>query len=65
MNFFQLGEVCLALPVGSSHGREYFSPTTNQCCKGNLLSVEGSMIDALINVAVFAALVLCIAGFGA
>ena len=30
-----------------------------------LLSVEGSMIDAVLNVAVFAALVLCIVGFGA
>jgi hypothetical protein len=33
--------------------------------KGNLLSMEGNMIDALFNVAVFAALVLCIVGFGA
>jgi hypothetical protein len=33
--------------------------------KGNLLSVEGAMIDALFNVAVFAALGLCIVGFGA
>jgi hypothetical protein len=32
---------------------------------GNLLSVEESMIDAVLNVTVFAALVLCIAGFGA
>jgi hypothetical protein len=31
---------------------------------GNLLSVEGK-IDALLNVAVFAVLVLCIVGFGA
>jgi hypothetical protein len=53
------------LPVGSSHGREYFSPTTGRNCKGNLLSVEGSMIDAVLNVAVFATLVLCVAGFGA
>src|SRR5262249_14326910 len=30
---------------------------------GNLLSVERSMIDAVLNVAVFAALVLCIVGF--
>jgi hypothetical protein len=30
----------------------------------NLLSVEGSMIDAVINAGIFAALVLCIAGFG-
>ena len=33
--------------------------------KGNLLSVEGAMIDALFNVAVFATLVLCIVGFSA
>jgi hypothetical protein len=32
---------------------------------GNLLSMEGSMIDVVMNVAVFAALVLCIVGFGA
>jgi hypothetical protein len=32
---------------------------------GNLLSVEGSMIDAVLNAAVFVALVLCIVGFGA
>jgi hypothetical protein len=32
---------------------------------GNLLSVEGAMIDALFNVAIFATLVLCIVGFGA
>jgi hypothetical protein len=31
----------------------------------NLLSMEGSMIDAVMNVAVFAALVLCIVGFSA
>jgi hypothetical protein len=30
-----------------------------------ILSVEGAMIDALFNVAVFAALPLCIVGFGA
>jgi hypothetical protein len=32
---------------------------------GNLLSMEGSMIDAVVNVAVFATLGLCIVGFGA
>jgi len=37
----------------------------NQYLKCNLLSVEGSMIDAVVNVAIFAALVLCIVGFGA
>jgi hypothetical protein len=30
-----------------------------------VLSVEGAMIDALFNVAIFAALGLCIVGFGA
>ena len=44
--------------------REYFWPTTNQYLRCNLLSVEGSMIDAVVNVAIFAALVLCIVGFG-
>jgi hypothetical protein len=33
--------------------------------EGDLLSLQGSMIDALLNVAVFAALALCIVGFGA
>ena len=33
--------------------------------KGNLLSVEGAMIDVLFNIAVFATLGLCIVGFGA
>jgi hypothetical protein len=42
--------------------RKYFGPTTIKC---NLLSVEGSMIDAVVNVTIFAALVLCIVGFGA
>ena len=42
--------------------REYFSPTTS---RGNLVSVEGSMIDAVFTVAVFATLGLCIVGFGA
>jgi hypothetical protein len=31
----------------------------------NLLSMEGRMIGALFNVAVFATLALCIVGFGA
>ena len=45
---------------------EYFPRTTNQYPEeGNLLSVEGSMIDAVMNAAVFAALVLCIVGFSA
>jgi hypothetical protein len=33
--------------------------------KGNLLSVEGAMVDALFNIAVFATLGLCIVGFSA
>jgi hypothetical protein len=45
--------------------RKYFSPTINQYFNGNLLSVEGSMIDSVLNVAVFAALILCIVGFSA
>lgn len=48
-----------------SGDREYFSPTINQYLYGNLLSVEGSMIDSVLNVAVFAALILCIVGFSA
>ena len=48
-------------------------PVTGNICrlgqinpsKGNLLSMEGNMIDALFNVAVFAALALCIVGFSA
>ncbi len=50
--------------TGVASDREYFSPMNNPS-KGNLLSVEGAMIDALFNVAVFAALVLCIVGFSA
>ena len=33
--------------------------------KRNLLSMEGNMIDALFNVAIFTTLVLCIVGFSA
>ena len=33
--------------------------------KGNVLSMEGVMLDALFNVAVLAMLVLCIVGFSA
>ena len=51
--------------TGVVSDREYPSPATNQSLKGNLLSVEGAMIDALFNVAVFAALGLCIVGFSA
>ena len=52
-------------PIQLHKKREYFSPAANQLLKRNLLSVEGSMIDAVVNVAVFAALVMCIVGFGA
>jgi hypothetical protein len=31
----------------------------------NLLSMEGSVIDAMLNIAVFAVLILCLVGFGA
>jgi hypothetical protein len=40
-------------------------PQQIDTARSNLLSVEGSMIDALMNVAVFAALVLCIVEFSA
>jgi hypothetical protein len=49
----------------SGEQREYFSPTINKYLDSNLLSVEGSMIDSVLNVAVFAALILCIVGFSA
>ena len=51
--------------TGVASDWEYLTVTTNQSLKGDLLSVEGAMIDALFNVAVFAALALCIVGFGA
>jgi len=35
--------------------REYFWPTKNQYLSSNLLSVEGSMIDAVLNVALSSA----------
>jgi hypothetical protein len=44
--------------TGVISDREYFSG-------GNLLSMEGSMIDAVVNVAIFATLGLCIVGFSA
>ena len=46
--------------VASDWGAGEINPS-----KGNLLSVEGAMIDAVSNVAVFAALALCIVGFSA
>jgi hypothetical protein len=45
--------------------REYLLGRTNQSLKRQSSFVEGAMIDALFNVAVFAALALCIVGFGA
>jgi hypothetical protein len=54
-------------------GRHWRCQATGNMCrpqqinpsKGNLLSMEGNMIDALLNVAIFAALVLCIVAFSA
>ena len=40
-------------------------PACDKSIPQRVLSVEGAMIDALVNVAVFAALGLCIVGFGA
>jgi hypothetical protein len=51
--------------TGAVSDWEYLPGTTDQSLKGNLLSMEGNMIDALFNVAVFAALGLCIVGFSA
>ena len=51
--------------TGAVSDWEYLSPQQINPSKGNLLSMEGNMIDALFNVAVFAALVLCIVGFSA
>jgi len=44
---------------------EYLSLGQINPSKGNLLSVEGAMIDAVLNVAVLATLALCIVGFSA
>ena len=46
--------------TGSASDWEYLRLATF-----NLLSMEGRMIDALFNVAIFATLALCIVGFGA
>jgi hypothetical protein len=51
--------------TGVASDREYLAHRTNQSLKRQSSLVEGAMIDALVNVAVFATLVLCIAGFGA
>jgi hypothetical protein len=51
--------------TGAVSDWEYVLGTTINPSKGNLLPMEGNMIDALFNVAVFAALGLCIVGFSA
>jgi hypothetical protein len=51
--------------TGATSHWEYFPLTTDQSLKRHLLSMEGNMIDALFNAAVFAMLALCIVGFGA
>ena len=55
-SFRQILDVC---SKQASSDWEYSGP------RGNLLSVEGSMIDAVLNAAIFAALALCIVGFSA
>jgi hypothetical protein len=45
--------------------REYFCLRQIKTSNGNLLSVEESMIDAVLNIAVFAALVVCVVWFSA
>jgi hypothetical protein len=49
--------------TGVASDWEYLS--LEQINPSRVLSVEGAMIDALFNVAVFATLVLCIVGFSA
>jgi hypothetical protein len=44
--------------------REFFWPAIDHIPKRQYTLWKGSMIDALLNVAVFAMLVLCIVGFG-
>jgi len=53
------------LVTGVASDREYLLGRTNQSLKRQSSFVEGAMIDALFNVAIFAALGLCIVGFGA
>jgi len=50
--------------TGAASDREYVTLGTIYP-SNNLLSMEGNMIDALFNVAIFTTLVLCIVGFGA
>jgi hypothetical protein len=49
--------------TGVASDWEYFN--LHKSSNDNLLSMEGSMIDAVVNVAIFATLGLCIVGFGA
>jgi hypothetical protein len=51
--------------TGVASDWEYLSLGQINPSKGNLLSVEGAMIDAVLNVAVLATLALCIVGFSA
>jgi len=51
--------------TGVASDREYLPLRQINPSKGNLLSVVGAMIDAVLNVAVFATLALCIVGFSA
>jgi hypothetical protein len=51
--------------TGVASDWEYFRLPLINPSRGNLLSVEGTMIDAVLNAAIFAALALCIVGFGA
>jgi hypothetical protein len=57
-------EMSLALPCSQlGCGRSISDLRQNN--PSRVLSVEGAMIDALVNVAIFATLGLCIVGFGA
>jgi hypothetical protein len=51
--------------TGVASDREYLPPMTHQSLKRQSSFVEGAMIDALFNVALFATLGLCIVGFRA
>jgi hypothetical protein len=51
--------------TGVASDWEYLSLGQINPSKGNLLSVEGAMVDAVLNVAVLATLALCIVGFSA
>jgi hypothetical protein len=55
---FSIQSICAA--TGNISGLRQINTSS-----GNLLSVEGNMIDAVLSISVFAALVLCIVGFDA